>query len=193
MSILPDFRILEAIELDHEPSGLSIEPYDRDNIGPNSIDLCLSGTIKRFYEPIPGERPLIVDPFDKESIEQSLRTDSFDDFTLIFPGEFVLASTIEKVTFPHDICAMVNGKSSIARLGISIHQTGGWIDAGFQGTITLEMTNVSPTIVKLYKRMKICQIVFFRCEPVALSYCDRLSSKYNNQSGPTSSRYYLNE
>jgi dCTP deaminase len=113
---------------------------------------------------------------------------------VLHPGEFVLGSTIERIGLPDDIVARVDGKSSLGRLGVLIHATAGFIDAGFNGQITLELSNVATLPIRLWPGMKIGQISFMRLdEPVERPYGHpELGSKYQNQSGPVASEYRHN-
>jgi dCTP deaminase len=165
--ILPDWDIRAAIELGE----LVIEPPPADDcFQPASVELTLGS---RFIAPSRG--------YDSRLPTGGLQ--------YIQRGDFVLASTVESVKIPHHMVAQVNGKSSLARLGLVVHQTAGFIDPGFQGQITLELSNVSPEPVKLTVGMKICQLVFMYCSrPVERPYGHpELGSHYQGQSGPTRS------
>ncbi len=111
-----------------------------------------------------------------------------DSFVLV-PGQFVLAETLEIIGLPDNIVATIEGKSSIARLGVTLHQTGGWIDAGFRGTITLEMANVNARPVKVYAGMPIGQLVFYTTERAENPYDKKADAKYLDQRQATLSRY----
>ncbi|MEX1112975.1 MAG: dCTP deaminase [Patescibacteria group bacterium] len=108
---------------------------------------------------------------------------------VLHPGEFVLATTIEKIELPNDIAGRLEGRSSLGRMGIVIHSTAGHFDPGFAGNIVLEVTNIGVVPVLLYPGMRFCQMVFEQLSsPVETSYAKRKSSKYAGQTGPTSSR-----
>ena len=114
-----------------------------------------------------------------------------DDHFIIHPGQFILAHTLEYIKLPTYLAARLEGRSSLARLGIIIHSTGGFIDAGFEGQLTLEMTNINKVPVKLYPGMKIAQIAFEILDKEAeRPYNQRIESKYNKQRGPTLSKIF---
>lgn len=180
MTVLADWEILDAIRL----GKFRIDPFDPNLINPNSIDVRLGDECANY-----DGSTKIIDPYDHQSIMEGLMTRPIG---VILPGEFLLASTVETVRLAPMICAELNGKSSIARLGVEIHITGGWIDAGFQGEITLEMHNVNSRPVRLYAGMPIGQLVIHEISPAKRHYGERKGSKYQDQSGPVASRYYLN-
>ena len=113
---------------------------------------------------------------------------------ILHPGEFVLGSTLERVALPDDLVARLEGKSSLGRLGLLIHSTAGFVDAGWDGHLTLELSNVATLPIALYPGMKIGQISFLRMTtPADNPYGSKATgSKYQGQRGPTPSRYYLN-
>ena len=117
-----------------------------------------------------------------------------DDPFILHPGEFVLGQTLERVRLPDDIVARLEGKSSLGRLGLLIHSTAGFVDAGFEGNLTLELSNVANLPITIYHGMPIGQISFMRMDgPVEHAYGSReTGSKYQGQGEPTASRYYLN-
>ena len=182
--ILSDVDILRRLE----NKSLFIEPiWDIDvQLGPSSVDLRLSNEFVVFRR----EKKPFIDPFsdDPQAFTEKIVLNENEPF-IIHPQEFVLASTIEYVKIPNDLVGRVDGRSSLGRLGIIIHATAGFIDPGFEGTITLEITNINVMPVALYPGMRICQISF---EPVTTevnrSYGSRKGSKYQGQRGPTLSR-----
>ena len=113
---------------------------------------------------------------------------------MLHPGEFVLGSTVERVRLPDDLVGRLEGKSSLGRLGLLIHSTAGFVDAGWDGHLTLELSNVANLPITLYPGMKIGQISFLRMTtPAAVPYGSAgLGSKYQHQRGPTPSRYFEN-
>jgi len=180
--ILVDHQIRAAVE----NQAFSIDPFNPDRINPNSIDITLSDLFRyqRGFEKTP------INPFLERDV-----TIGWKDHTgkiTINPGQFILGSTAEKITLPNDLCAELNGKSSLARLGLDIHKTGGWIDAGFSGQITLELYNAGLRPIKLIPGMPIGQLVFHATEEAEKGYGDRTGSKYQDQAGPVGSRYYQN-
>lgn len=182
--ILSDVDILKRLE----NKSLFIEPMrDVDlQVGPSSVDLRLSNEFVVFRR----EKKPFIDPFsdDPQAFTEKIVLSENEPF-IIHPQEFVLASTMEYVKIPNDLVGRVDGRSSLGRLGIIIHATAGFIDPGFEGTITLEITNINVMPVALYPGMRICQISF---EPVTTkvnrSYGNRPGSKYQGQKGPTLSR-----
>jgi len=113
---------------------------------------------------------------------------------ILHPGEFVLGSTLERVTLPDDLVARLEGKSSLGRLGLLIHSTAGFIDPGWDGHVTLELSNVANLPITIYHGMKIGQVSFMQLsEPASAPYgSSTLGSKYQGQRGPTPSRYWQN-
>lgn len=181
--ILVDKQILKKVS-----SGtLGIDPFRVDRVQPNSYDVSLSQNF--IY--IGRDCNDVLDVKDKNTYDLgavSVRRCSI----ILTPGEFVLGETSEKVRLPDNIVASIEGKSSLARLGLQIHQTGGWIDAGFSGTITLELYNASPRPIKLYAGMPIGQLVFFKTKHCAIPYSRMPHAKYYQQTGATTSKYYEN-
>lgn len=180
--ILVDWEIIDHIKRGF----IKIEPYDSALIQPNSIDVRL-GNHFVWYDKCDD----VIDPFDKETLHSHVnecRSTYFD----IKPNQFVLAETLEKVTLPDNVVSSIEGKSSIARLGLELHQTGGWIDAGFSGTITLEMCNSNSRPVRVYAGMPIGQLVFYVTKRCACPYDEKPDAKYQNQKGATISRYDKN-
>lgn len=181
--ILVDKQILKKVS-----SGkLRIDPFHADRIQPNSYDVSLSPN----FTYIGCGRNDVLDVKDKNTYNTGIVSVCWGSITLK-PGEFVLGETLEKVRLPDNIVASIEGKSSLARLGLQIHQTGGWIDAGFSGTITLELYNASPRAIKLYAGMPIGQLVFFKTKHCAVPYNLKPNAKYYQQTGATTSKYYEN-
>jgi len=181
--ILVDWQLLDRIGRGH----IKIDPYDPKLIQPNSLDIRL-GNHFVWYKP--GKE--VIDPFAKDSVNTDVEEIHADSFVLN-PGQFVLAETLECIGLPDNIVATIEGKSSIARLGVTLHQTGGWIDAGFRGTITLEMANVNTRPVKVYAGMPIGQLVFYTTERAEMPYDKKCDAKYLDQRQATLSRYHANK
>lgn len=164
---------------------LEIEPFIAAQLQPASYDVRLD---RKFMDFIlkPGETP--VDPEDDNSANM-VEWQSND--ILLHPGHFVLGSTIEKIKLSTSIAARIEGKSSLGRLGLMVHSTAGFIDPGFEGTITLEISNIGPQPVVLRAGMRIGQLCFFRLDsPASAPYGDpKFGSKYQGQEGPVASRY----
>ena len=167
-----------------------VEPFDAAMIQPSSVDVRLD----RFFRVFENHRYEVIDP----SIEQPDLTRevavSPDDFFILHPGEFVLASTYEVITLPDDIAGRLEGKSSLGRLGLLTHSTAGFIDPGFSGHITLELSNVANLPVKLYPGMKIGQLCLIKLSsPAEHPYGSAIyGSRYQGQRGPTPSKSWLN-
>jgi dCTP deaminase len=180
--ILVDWQIVDRIRRGF----IIVDPYDPELVQPNSLDIRLGN---HFAWYLPGDN--VIDPFEKESVTS--RTEEMtSDSIILHPGQFILAETMELIQLPDNIVASIEGKSSIARLGIELHQTGGWIDAGFRGSITLEMCNVNNRPVRIHAGMPIGQLVFYTTEPAACPYNSKGDAKYMNQRQATLSRYYEN-
>ena len=167
-----------------------IEPYDDTMVQPSSIDVRLDRYFRVFLN---HTLPVIDVKKDLEELTRLVEIDDDQPFVL-HPGEFVLGSTFERVALPDDLVARIEGKSSLGRLGLLIHSTAGFIDAGFDGHITLELSNVANLPITLYPGMKIGQISFLRMTtPADVPYgSGSLKSKYQGQRGPTPSRYWEN-
>jgi len=198
---LADCEIKNAVQSDI----LRITPFNIDKIKSNSYDLRLGDEFtyyKDWFEIMEGkdgkfiadnyENDFVIDPYDKDSIEYEVERYVGETF-IIKPRQFVLARTIEYIELPSSICAQVGGKSSIARLGSSIHQTAGFIDSGFKGTITLELFNANNRPIKLYAGMDIAQIMFMSGTASCRPYDTREHSKYSGQVHTQLSKYYLND
>lgn len=167
-----------------------IEPFDSGMIQPSSIDVRLD----RFFRVFENHKYSVIDP----SVEQGELTREVevapDEFFVLHPGEFVLASTYEIVSLPDDIAGRLEGKSSLGRLGLLTHSTAGFIDPGFSGHITLELSNVANLPVKLFPGMKIGQLCLIKLSsPAEHPYGSALyGSRYQGQRGPTPSRSWMN-
>jgi dCTP deaminase len=181
--ILVDWQLLDRIARGY----IKIEPYDPNLVQPNSVDIRL-GNHFVWYE----ESNEVIDPYNPTSVSSHVGETHADTF-ILNPGQFILAETLECIELPDNIVATIEGKSSIARLGVTLHQTGGWIDAGFRGTITLEMANVNSRPVKVYAGMPIGQLVFYTTERAENPYFKKKDAKYLDQRQATLSRYHANK
>ena len=167
-----------------------VEPYDDGMIQPSSVDVRLD----RFFRVFENHKYSVIDP----SVEQSELTREVEvkpkEFFILHPGEFVLASTYEVITLPDDVAGRLEGKSSLGRLGLLTHSTAGFIDPGFSGHITLELSNVANLPVKLFPGMKIGQLCLIRLSsPAEHPYGSEVyGSRYQGQRGPTPSRSWMN-
>jgi dCTP deaminase len=167
-----------------------LDPYDPAMIQPSSIDVRLD----RFFRLFDNHKYPVIDPAqDQPDLTRLVEVEGDDPFVL-HPGEFVLGSTYETVTLPDDIAARLEGKSSLGRLGLLTHSTAGFIDPGFTGHVTLELSNVATLPITLWPGMKIGQLCFFRLSsPSEFPYgSTRYGSRYQGQRGPTPSRSWQN-
>jgi dCTP deaminase len=163
-----------------------IDPFEPSHVQPSSVDLRVGNGFRIFV----NHRYSEIDPRSpQEALTQLVEVAEGDPF-MLHPGEFVLGSTQERVKLGDDIVARLEGKSSLGRLGLLIHSTAGFIDPGFEGHITLELSNVATLPIAIYPGMKIGQISFYRMTTAAeFPYgSPELGSKYQGQSGPTASR-----
>src|SRR5271157_2561236 len=181
--ILVDWHFRDRIARDH----IKIHPYDPNLVQPNSIDIRLGN---HFVWYTPGKQ--VIDPYDKATVTSGVEEKHAESFDLM-PGQFVLAETLEVIGLPDNIVASIEGKSSIARLGVELHQTGGWIDAGFRGSITLEMCNVNQRPVRMHAGMPVGQLVFYTTERASHPYNLKKDAKYMDQRQATLSRYHENK
>jgi dCTP deaminase len=184
--LLSDRDILAEVE----EKRVQLEPFDADMVQPSSVDVRLD----RFFRVFENHRYPHIDPAaDQPDLTRAVEPDGDEPF-ILHPGEFVLGSTYEVITLPDDIAARLEGKSSLGRLGLLTHSTAGFIDPGFSGHVTLELSNVATLPIKLWPGMKIGQLCFFRLSTAAEHpYGSALyGSHYQGQRGPTPSRSHLN-
>ena len=167
-----------------------IDPFQPDAVQPSSVDLHLDRRFRVFAN---SRHPYIDVREAQPDLTELVEIDADAPF-ILHPGEFVLGSTLERVALPDDLVARLEGKSSLGRLGLLIHSTAGYVDPGWDGNLTLELSNVANLPITLYWGMKIGQISFQRMSsPVERSYGDQaLGSKYQGQRDPTASLYYVN-
>jgi dCTP deaminase len=186
MAVLSDRTLREQIAAGR----IVLDPFDESCIQPASIDVHLDSYFRVFL----NHTMAVIDvKTDLSGLTQEIEVKDSEAFVL-HPGEFVLGSTRELIGVPDDLVARVEGKSSLGRLGLLIHSTAGFIDAGFTGHITLELSNVANLPITLYPGMKIGQISFLEMTtPAEHPYgSGSLGSKYQGQRGPTPSRYWEN-
>jgi dCTP deaminase len=184
--ILSDRSLREAIAAGR----LVIDPLDDDAIQPSSIDVRLDNRFRVFYT---ARHPYIDVKQPMDDLTELVEVKP-DDAFILHPGEFVLGSTLEQVGIPPDLAARLEGKSSLGRLGLMTHSTAGFLDPGFTGHVTLELSNVANLPITLYPGMRIGQIAVFQLTTAAeRPYGSRgVGSKYQGQRGPTPSRYWEN-
>jgi dCTP deaminase len=168
---------------------IEIDPYDASLLQPSSVDVRVDRYFRVFHN---ARYPFIDVREPQEDLTELLETDS-EPF-ILHPGEFVLGSTLERIRLPDDLVARLEGKSSLGRLGLLIHSTAGFIDPGWDGHVTLELSNVANLPITIYPGMKIGQLSFVQLsEPAESPYgSGGLGSKYQGQKGPTPSRYWQN-
>jgi dCTP deaminase len=165
-----------------------LEPLDLEMVQPSSVDV----RIDRYFRLFDNHKYPVIDPALEQPELTRLVEVKPDDPFVLHPGEFVLASTYETVTLSDDIAARLEGKSSLGRLGLLTHSTAGFIDPGFSGHVTLELSNVATLPIMLWPGMKIGQLCFFRLSsPAEDPYgSERYGSRYQGQRGPTASRSF---
>jgi dCTP deaminase len=184
MSVLSDRDIATALTAGR----VKVEPYDPADLQPSSIDLHLDRSFRVFRN---NRYPFIDVRAPQPDLTEMLNV-ADDEAFVLHPGEFVLGQTIEWVELPDDLVARLEGKSSLGRLGLLIHSTAGYVDPGWKGKLTLELSNVANLPIALYFGMKIGQISFFEMSsPVDRPYGSAgLGSKYQGQSEPTASVFF---
>src|SRR5580704_14206513 len=184
--ILSDRTIREALAAGR----IEIDPLDERDVQPSSVDLH----IDRFFRVFRNHTMRVIDVKEDQEELTELVEIKEDDAFILHPGEFVLGSTLERVRLPDDLVARLEGKSSLGRLGLLIHSTAGFVDAGWDGQLTLELSNVANLPITLYPGMKIGQISFLQMTtPAEHPYGSRaVGSKYQHQVGPRPSRYFEN-
>jgi dCTP deaminase len=173
-----------------ESGRLGLDPFDVAMLQPSSIDVRLD----RFFRVFNNTKYTHIDPSRQQDDLTSLVEADADEPFVLHPGEFVLGSTFEGVGLPDDLAGRLEGKSSLGRLGLLTHSTAGFIDPGFEGHITLELSNVANLPIMLWPGMKIGQLCLFRLSTSAENPYGSAAagSRYQGQRGPTPSRAYLN-
>ena len=168
---------------------IEIDPYDPSLLQPSSVDV----RVDRLFRVFRNNRAPFIDVKKEQDLTELVEIDEQEPL-ILHPGEFVLGSTLERVRLPDDLVARLEGKSSLGRLGLLIHSTAGFVDPGFDGHVTLELSNVANLPITLYYGMKIGQVSFMQLsEPAATPYgTGGIGSKYQGQRGPTPSRYWKN-
>jgi dCTP deaminase len=169
---------------------VGVEPFEEAMIQPSSVDVRLD----KFFRVFENHKYSVIDPSTEQAeLTREVIAEGDEPF-ILHPGEFVLASTYEVITLPDDIAGRLEGKSSLGRLGLLTHSTAGFIDPGFSGHITLELSNVANLPVKLFPGMKIGQLCLIRLSsPAEHPYgSEKYGSRYQGQRGPTASRSFKN-
>jgi dCTP deaminase len=184
--ILSDRDIRAAVA----SGNIGIEPFDDESVQPSSIDVRVDRYFRTFHN---IRYPYIDVKKEMEDLTELIEVEEQGVF-ILHPGEFVLGSTLEEVRLPNDVVASLEGKSSLGRLGLLIHSTAAWVDPGFKGHLTLELSNVATLPITIYPGMKIGQVSFARLSSEAEHPygSQAVGSKYQGQRGPTPSQYYKN-
>ncbi|GAA0394032.1 dCTP deaminase [Acrocarpospora corrugata] len=172
-----------------ESGRVKLDPYDPEMIQPSSVDVRLD----RYFRVFENHRYPHIDPaVEQPDLTREVVPDGDEPF-ILHPGEFVLASTYEVISLPDDIASRLEGKSSLGRLGLLTHSTAGFIDPGFEGHVTLELSNMATLPIKLWPGMKIGQLCMFRLSsPADFPYGSaKYGSRYQGQRGPTPSRSFM--
>ncbi len=167
---------------------VALDPLDLTMVQPSSVDVRLD----RYFRLFDNHKYPVIDPsIDQPDLTRLVEVEPDESFVL-HPGEFVLGSTYEQITLPDDVAARLEGKSSLGRLGLLTHSTAGFIDPGFDGHVTLELSNVATLPILLWPGMKIGQLCFFRLSsPAEHPYgSGPYGSRYQGQRGPTASRSF---
>ncbi len=173
-----------------ERGRIGIDPFDDGLVQPSSVDVRVDRLFRVFRN---SRYPYIDVKEPMEELTELVHVEGEEPF-ILHPGEFVLGSTLERVTLPDDLVARLEGKSSLGRLGLLIHSTAGFVDPGWDGHVTLELSNVANLPITIYYGMTIGQLSFVQLsEPASSPYgTTALGSKYQGQAGPTPSRYWRN-
>jgi dCTP deaminase len=184
--VLSDRTIREEID-----SGrIVIDPFEASNVQPSSVDVRVDRKFRVFHN---ARYPYIDVRQPMDDLTELVEISDDEPF-ILHPGEFVLGQTLERVTLPDDLVARLEGKSSLGRLGLLIHSTAGFVDSGFSGNLTLELSNVANLPITIYYGMPIGQISFMRMDGPVERPCGsgEAGSKYQGQAEPTPSRFHLN-
>jgi dCTP deaminase len=173
-----------------EAGQIGLEPLDMSLLQPSSFDV----RIDRFFRLFDNHKYAFIDPAEPQEDLTRFVEVAPDEPFILHPGEFVLGSTYEFVKLPDNVAARLEGKSSLGRLGLVTHSTAGFVDPGFNGHVTLELSNMATLPIKLWPGMKIGQLCFFQLSsPSETPYGSaKYLNRYQGQRGPTASRSYMN-
>jgi dCTP deaminase len=176
------------IKAEIDSGRVHLEPYDEEMVQPSSIDVRLD----KYFRLFDNHKYPFIDPAEDQPDLTRLIEVERGEPLILHPGEFVLGSTFEVVTMPDDLAARLEGKSSLGRLGLLTHSTAGFVDPGFSGHVTLELSNVATLPIKLWPGMKVGQLCFIRLSsPTENPYGSaKYGSRYQGQRGPTASRSF---
>jgi dCTP deaminase len=180
-----------TIRAEIEAGRIVIDPYDERLVQPSSVDVRVDSRFRVFHN---ARYPYIDVRQPMDDLTELVEIKDRDQPFILHPGEFVLGQTLEQVELPDYLVARLEGKSSLGRLGLLIHSTAGFVDAGFSGRLTLELSNVANLPITIYEGMPIGQLSFMRMDgPVEHPYgSGEMGSKYQGQAEPTPSRFYQN-
>lgn len=178
------------IRLEIDAGRIALDPWEPAMVQPSSVDVRLDRSFRLFDN---HKYPFIDPAEDQPELTRLISVDPGEPF-ILHPGEFALGSTFERISLPDDIAARLEGKSSLGRLGLLTHSTAGFIDPGFTGHVTLELSNVATLPIKLWPGMKIGQVCYFRLtSPAENPYgSGSYGNRYQGQRGPTASRSFQN-
>ncbi|WP_166880705.1 MULTISPECIES: dCTP deaminase [unclassified Salinibacterium] len=178
------------IKAEIDAGRIGLDPLELEMVQPSSVDVRLD----RFFRLFDNHKYPYIDPAEDQPELTHMVETMPDEAFILHPGEFVLGATYEQITLPDDVAARLEGKSSLGRLGLLTHSTAGFIDPGFSGHVTLELSNVATLPIKLWPGMKIGQLCFFRLSSAAeYPYGSSVyGSRYHGQRGPTASRSFQN-
>jgi dCTP deaminase len=183
--ILSDVSIFEALD----QGEIEVDPLEKENVQPSSIDIRIDNLFRVFRN---DSTPFIDPKLPQEDLTELVEVKE-DGAFILHPGEFVLGSTLERLAIGRTLVGLLEGKSSLGRLGLLIHSTAGFINPGWDGHITLELSNVANLPIAIYPGMKIGQVSFMQLtKPASNEYGAGIGSKYKGQRGPTPSKYYMN-
>ena len=174
------------IRAEIEAGRIVIDPFDPECVQPSSVDLHVDSQFRVFAN---SRYPYIDVAKEMPDLTELVEVKGEEPF-ILHPGEFVLGSTAERVAIPNDLVARLEGKSSLGRLGLLIHSTAGYVDPGWDGYLTLELSNVANLPITLYAGMRIGQISFFKLTSPAEVPYGAAGNKYQGQRGPTPSRFF---
>jgi len=178
------------IKAEIDSGRVRLQPYDEAMVQPSSIDVRLD----KYFRLFDNHKYPFIDPAEEQPDLTRLIEVGRDEPFILHPGEFVLGSSFEIVTLPDDLAARLEGKSSLGRLGLLTHSTAGFVDPGFTGHVTLELSNAATLPIKLWPGMRVGQLCFFRLSsPTEHPYGSaKYGSRYQGQRGPTASRSFQN-
>lgn len=162
---------------------LVIDPFDEECVQPSTYDVHLSNQFRVFS----NHEITCIDLKKKQAVTRLVEIEAKGKF-ILHPSEFILGSTVERFEIPNDLAAKIEGKSSLGRLGLVVHATAGYIDPGFKGHITFEISNLNTVPIVLYANMKVGQVCFFRMSSEVERPYGTAGNKYQNQKGPTESK-----